>query len=85
MVLPLKKAVDSLFNRCGTTGIYQGREVLFLLTEPDEVVGVGFVNAHTDTHQMRLRVSDAPDLGTPFKQMRPVIAYIRNRSKIRII
>ena len=62
MVLPLKKAVDSLFNRCGTTGIYQGREVLFLLTEPDEVVGVGFVNAHTDTHQMRIRVSDAPDL-----------------------
>ena len=33
MTLPLKKAVDSLFNRCGTTGTYQGREVLFLLSE----------------------------------------------------
>ena len=62
MALPLKKAVDRLFNRCGTAGTYQGREVLFLLTEPDEVVGVGFVNAHTDTHHMRLRISDAPDL-----------------------
>lgn len=48
MTLPLKKAVDSLFNRCGTIGNYQGREVLFLLIEPDEVVGVGFVKAHTD-------------------------------------
>lgn len=52
MTLPLKKAVDSLFNRCGTIGNYQGREVLFLLIEPDEVVGVGFVKAHTDTHFM---------------------------------
>lgn len=62
MPLPLKKTVDSLFNRCGTTGTYQGREVLFLLTEPDEVVGVGFVNAHTDTHRMKMRITDAPNL-----------------------
>jgi len=62
MTLPLKKAVDSLFNRCGTIGNYQGREVLFLLIEPDEVVGVGFVKAHTDTHFMKIRISDAPDL-----------------------
>lgn len=62
MTLPLKKAVDSLFNRSGTIGNYQGREVLFLLLEPDEVVGVGFVKAHTDTHLMRIRLSDAPDL-----------------------
>lgn len=62
MTLPLKKAVDSLFNRCGTIGNYQGREVLFLLIEPDEVVGVGFVKAHTDTHLMKIRISDAPDL-----------------------
>lgn len=62
MTLPLKKAVDSLFNRCGTTGTYQGCKILFLLTEPDEVVGVGFVKAHTDTHLMRIRLSDAPDL-----------------------
>ena len=62
MTLPLKKAVDSLFNRCGTIGNYQGREVLFLLIEPDEVVGVGFVKAHSDTHFMKIRISDAPDL-----------------------
>ena len=62
MTLPLKKAVDSLFNRCVTIGNYQGREVLFLLIEPDEVVGVGFVKAHTDTHFMKIRISDAPDL-----------------------
>ena len=62
MPLPLKKAVNSLFNRCGATGTYQGRKILFLLSEPDEIVGVGFVNAHTDTHHMRIRISDAPDL-----------------------
>lgn len=62
MTLPFKKAVNSLFNRCGTTGIYQGRKILFLLLEPDEVVGVGFVKAHTDTHLMRIRLSDVPDL-----------------------
>lgn len=42
MPLPLKKAMDSLFNRCGTIGNYQGREVLFLLIEPDEIGRCGF-------------------------------------------
>ena len=26
------------------------------------MVGVGFVKAHTDTHFMKIRMSDAPDL-----------------------
>ena len=62
MPLPLKKAVDSLFNRCGTIGNSQGRGVLFLSIEPDAVVGAGLVKAHTDTHFMKIRMSDAPDL-----------------------
>ena len=62
MVLPFKKAMDSLFKRCGKVGMYKGRQVLFLLIEPDSVIGVGFTNAHTDTHIIKIRVSDAPEL-----------------------
>ena len=59
---PMTKAVNSLFNHFGTKGMYEGREVLVILSEPDEVLGVGFVKAHTSTTTMRIRVSDAPDL-----------------------
>ena len=59
---PMMKAVNSLFNHFGTRGIYEGREVLFILSEPDEIVGVGFAKAHTSTITMRVRVSDAPHL-----------------------
>lgn len=62
MTLPLIKATNSLFKCCGKAGKIQGRSVLFLLSEPDEVVGVGFIKAQTPTIIMKLRVSDAPDL-----------------------
>ena len=62
MTLPLAKAVNSLFEKCGSIGIYKGREVLFLLSEPDEVVGIGFVKAQSSTAVMKLRVSEAPDI-----------------------
>ncbi len=62
MTLPLYRATNSLFKCCGQSGVYQGRNVLFLLSEPDEVVGVGFIKAQTPTIIMRLRVSDAPSL-----------------------
>ena len=59
---PMMKAVNSLFNHFGTRGIYEGLEVLFILSETDEIVGVGFAKAHTSTITMRVRVSDAPHL-----------------------
>lgn len=62
MVLPLEKAVNSLFNRLGQKAIYKGRTVLFLLSAPDEVVGIGYVRAHTPTAKLQIRVSDAPKL-----------------------
>ena len=62
MVLPLEKAVNSLFNRLGQKAIYKGRTVLFLLSAPDEVVGIGYVRAHTPTAKLQIRVSDAPEL-----------------------
>lgn len=62
MVLPLEKAVNSLFTRMGRIGNYKGRQVLFLLSAPDEVVGIGFVKAQTPTAKLQLRVSDAPEL-----------------------
>ncbi|MDR2902497.1 MAG: hypothetical protein LBU87_05255 [Lactobacillales bacterium] len=42
--------------------MYQGREVLFLLFQPDDVVGIGLSRAHTSTHLLKIRISDAPDL-----------------------
>ncbi|MBQ8436385.1 MAG: hypothetical protein IJX20_01905 [Alphaproteobacteria bacterium] len=62
MVLPLEKAVNSLFNRLGQKANYKGRTVLFLLSAPDEVVGIGYVRAHTPTAKLQIRVSDAPEL-----------------------
>ena len=62
MTLPLTKATNSLFKCCGKAGIYQGRSVLFILSEPDEVVGVGFIKAQTPAIIIKLRVSDAPNL-----------------------
>ena len=62
MVNPMKTAVDSLFNRLGTPATYQNRRVRIILNEPDEVVGVGFINAHSETHRARIRISDAPEL-----------------------
>lgn len=62
MVLPLGKAVNSLFIRMGRTGIYQNRKVLFLLSAPDEVVSVGFARAQTATAKLQIRISDAPEL-----------------------
>lgn len=58
----MNKAVNSLFNCLGIKGEYQGREVLFLLSEPDEVVGIGFAKAHTSTAILKIRISDAPNL-----------------------
>lgn len=62
MVLPLEKAVNSLFIRMGRTRFYQNRKVLFLLSAPDEVVSVGFVRAQTATAKLKIRISDAPEL-----------------------
>ena len=62
MTLPLTKATNSVFKCCGKMGIYQGRQVLFILSEPDEVVGVGFIKAQTPAIIMKLRISDAPHL-----------------------
>ncbi len=62
MVLPLEKAVNSLFTRMGRRGNYKGRQVLFLLSAPDEVVGIGFIKVQTPTAKLQLRVSDAPEL-----------------------
>lgn len=59
---PMKMAVDSLFNRLGTPAMYQNRSVRIILNEPDEVVGVGFINAHSETHRARIRISNAPEL-----------------------
>lgn len=62
MTNPIKKAVDSLFLKLGIKGNYQGKEVSFLLFAPDEVVGVGFVNAHLPTTMIKIRTKDAPHL-----------------------
>lgn len=58
----MEKAVISLFNRLGIKADYQGKQVRIIVMEPDEVVGVGFVQALTPTSVLRVRVSDAPDL-----------------------
>lgn len=62
MPLPLEKALNSLFQRCGSRGIYQGREVLFLLSEPDEIVGIGFVRAQSPGLILKVRYSEVPEL-----------------------
>ena len=62
MANPMKMAVDSLFNRLGTPAMFKNRSVRIILNEPDEVIGVGFINAHSETHPARIRISDAPEL-----------------------
>ncbi len=62
MANPMKMAVDSLFNRLGTPAMFKNRSVRIILNEPDEVIGVGFINAHSETHRARIRISDAPEL-----------------------
>ena len=62
MANPMKTAVDSLFNRLGKTATYKGQSIRIILTEPDEVVEIGFVNTHSPSHRGRIRLSDAPEL-----------------------
>ena len=59
---PFQKAVNSLFEKMGEKGLYKTKEVLFLLSAPDETVGVGFLQAQTPMAILRIRISDAPDL-----------------------
>ena len=58
----MKTAVDSLFNRLGRAATYKNNSVRLILSEPDEITEVGFVNAHSGTHRAKIRISDAPDL-----------------------
>lgn len=62
MVNPMKMAVDSLFNRLGTPAMLKNQCIQIILNESDEVVGVGFVSTHSETHRVRIRISDAPEL-----------------------
>lgn len=59
---PMKMAVDSLFNQMGKPATYKNKAIRIILTEPDEIVGVGFVNTHSPSHRARIRISDAPEL-----------------------
>lgn len=59
---PMKKAVNSLFRRLGVEAKYLNKTIYILLTEPDEVVGVGFVQTHSPTHLAKIKICDAPDL-----------------------
>ena len=58
----MQMAVDSLFLRLGMRATYKNRHIRIILTEPDEVVGIGFVNAHSPTHRASIRITDAPEL-----------------------
>lgn len=62
MVRQFHKAVDSLFEKLGRSAKYQNRDVLIFLLRPDEVVSVGFAQAHTATNIMRIRIFEAPEL-----------------------
>ena len=55
-------ATDSLFNQMGQPATYKNKAIRIILTEPDEIVGVGFVNTHYPSHRARIRISDAPNL-----------------------
>ncbi len=61
-MLPIKKAVDDLFKKCGQSGIYKGKSILFILYEPDVTIGVGFAQAHTETYTLKVRKSEVPAL-----------------------
>lgn len=58
----MKMATDSLFNRMGQPAMYKDKTIRIILTEPDEIVGVGFVNTHSPSHRAKIRISDAPNL-----------------------
>ncbi len=58
----MQMAVDSLFLRLGKTATYKNQNIRIILTEPDEIVGIGFVNTHSSSHRARIRIADAPEL-----------------------
>ena len=58
----MEMATNSLFNQMGRTATYKSKTIRIILTEPDEIVGVGFVQAHSPSHRARIRISDAPEL-----------------------
>ena len=58
----MKTAVDSLFLQLGQPVKYKNNTIRLILIEPDKMVGVGFVNTHSSSHQGRIRISDAPNL-----------------------
>ena len=58
----MEMATNSLFNQMGRTATYKNKTIQIILTEPDEIVGVGFVQAHSPSHRARIRISDAPEL-----------------------
>jgi hypothetical protein len=58
----MKMATDSLFNQMGKPATYKNKTIRIILIEPDEIVGVGFVNTHSPSHRGRIRISDAPEL-----------------------
>ncbi len=62
MTNPMQIAVDSLFNRLGQTATYKNKSIRIILIEPDEIVGIGFVNTHSPSHRVKIRISDAPEL-----------------------
>ena len=58
----MNPAVDSPLTRLGRMATYKNNSVRLILSEPDEITEVGFVNAHSGTHRAKIRISDAPDL-----------------------
>lgn len=59
---PMKMAVDSLFNQMGRPVTHKNKVILIILTEPDEIVEVGFVPTHSPSCRAKIRISDAPNL-----------------------
>ena len=58
----MQMAVDSLFLRLGKTATYKNQNIRIILTEPDEIVGIGLDNTHSSSHRARKRIADAPEL-----------------------
>jgi hypothetical protein len=61
-ISPIVSAVNSLFKQLGTPAIYKNSTIRIILTAPDEIVGVGFVQAHSPSHQARIRIAETPNL-----------------------
>ena len=55
-------AVNSLFNKLGKMATYKNKIIRLILTKPDEIVGIGFVQTHSPTHQAKIKIFDAPNL-----------------------